>query len=162
MDHSCYTRSRQWRACAFARQSIDLRADWNATQHCSHASESKGHVMNIDYPFNFNGRGRTSTTDTDDHIRDLIEQLLFTSPGERVNRPDFGSGLLKMVFAPNSESLASTLQGAVQAAVQRWLGDLIELKAIEAKAEDSTLSLTLSYLVRRTNEIKTTEISRTV
>lgn len=118
--------------------------------------------MNIDYPFDFNGSGRTATTDTDDHVRDLIEQLLFTSPGERVNRPDFGSGLLKMVFAPLSDGLATTLQGAVQAAVQRWLGDLIELKSIEATAEDSTLSLTLSYLVRRTNEIKTTEISRTV
>lgn len=118
--------------------------------------------MNIDFPFDFDGSGRTATTDDDDHIRDLIEQLLFTSPGERVNRPDFGSGLLKMVFAPNSAGLASTLQGAVQAAVQRWLGDLIELKALDVQAENSTLSLTMSYLVRRTNEIKTTEISRVV
>lgn len=118
--------------------------------------------MNIDFPFDFDGSGRTATTDEDDHIRDLIEQLLFTSPGERVNRPDFGSGLLKMVFAPNSAGLASTLQGAVQAAVQRWLGDLIELKALDVQAENSTLSLTMSYLVRHTNEIKTTEISRVV
>jgi phage baseplate assembly protein W len=116
--------------------------------------------MNIDFPFSIDGRGRTASTDDDDHIRDMIEQLLFTSPGERVNRPDFGSGLLKMVFAPNSEEVASTLQGAVQAAIQRWLGDLIELKNLEVKAEDSTLSLTLSYLVRRTDETKTTEISR--
>lgn len=118
--------------------------------------------MNIDYPFDFAGSGRTATTDDDDHIRDLIEQLLFTNPGERVNRPDFGSGLLKMVFAPNSEGLASTLQGAVQASIQRWLGDLIELKNLEVKAEDSTLSLTLSYLVRRTNEVRTADITRTV
>lgn len=118
--------------------------------------------MNIDFPFNFDGSGRTATTDDNDHIRDLIEQLLFTSPGERVNRPDFGSGLLKMVFAPNSESLASTLQGTVQASIQRWLGDLIELRNLEVRAEDSTLSLTLSYLVRRTNEVVTTGITRTV
>jgi len=118
--------------------------------------------MNIDFPFNIDGSGRTSTTDDDNHIRDLIEQLLFTSPGERVNRPDFGSGLLKMVFAPNSAELASTLQGAVQASIQRWLGDLIELKSLEVTAENSTLSLTLSYLMRRTNEIKTAEISRAV
>ncbi len=118
--------------------------------------------MNIDYPFEIDGSGRTATTDDDDHIRDLIEQLLFTNPGERVNRPDFGSGLLKMVFAPNSSGLASTLQGAVQAAIQRWLGDLIELKTLEVQAENSTLSLTLSYLVRRTNEVRTTDISRTV
>lgn len=118
--------------------------------------------MNIDYPFEIDGSGRTATTDYDDHIRDMIEQLLFTNPGERVNRPDFGSGLLKMVFAPNSSGLASTLQGAVQAAIQRWLGDLIELKTLEVQAENSTLSLTLSYLVRQTNEIRTTDISRAV
>jgi Bacteriophage baseplate protein W len=118
--------------------------------------------MNIDFPFNIDGSGRTATTNDDDHIRDLIEQLLFTSPGERVNRPDFGSGLLKMVFAPNSAEVASTLQGAVQAAIQRWLGDLVELKTLEVTAENSTLTLTLSYLVRRTNEIRTSEISRAV
>jgi phage baseplate assembly protein W len=118
--------------------------------------------MNIDYPFDFDGSGRTATTDDDDHIRDMIEQLLFTNPGERVNRPDFGSGLLKMVFAPNSAGMASTLQGVVQAAIQRWLGDLIELKTLEVVAENATLSLTMSYLVRRTNEVQSTEISRAV
>jgi phage baseplate assembly protein W len=162
MDHGGDTRACRWRAGVIAGQPVHLRANRNATQRRRHTSESKGDVMNIDYPFDFAGSGRTASTDDNDHIRDLIEQLLFTSPGERVNRPDFGSGLLKMVFAPNSESLASTLQGAVQAAIQRWLGDLIELKNLEVKAEDSTLSLTLSYLVRRTNEIKTSEISRTV
>lgn len=118
--------------------------------------------MNIDYPFHFDGRGRTATTDDKDHIRDMLEQLLFTSPGERVNRPNFGSGLLAMVFAPNSKELATTLQGSVQAAIQRWLGDLIELQKLEVTAEDSKLSLELSYLVRRTNELQTTQISRNV
>ena len=118
--------------------------------------------MNIDFPFNFDGRGRTAAADDKDHIRDMLEQLLFTSPGERINRPNFGSGLLAMVFAPNSKELASTLQGAVQAAIQRWLGDLIELQRLEVTAEDSKLSLELSYLVRRTNELQTTRISRSV
>jgi phage baseplate assembly protein W len=118
--------------------------------------------MNIDFPFHIDDSGRTATTDDNDHIRDLIEQLLFTSPGERVNRPDFGSGLLKMVFAPNSAELAATLQGVIQAAIQRWLGDLIELRTLEVTAENSTLSLTLSYFVRQANEIRTAEISRSV
>ena len=56
--------------------------------------------MEIDYPYRFDGRGRTAQTGADDHIRDLIEQVLFTSPGERVNRPTFGSGVLQLVFAP--------------------------------------------------------------
>ena len=69
--------------------------------------------MNIDFPFHFDGRGRTAATGDDDHVRDMIEQLLFTSPGERVNRPDFGSGLLQLVFAPNSPELAAALQFTV-------------------------------------------------
>ena len=108
--------------------------------------------MNIDFPFHFDNLGRTATTSNDDHIRDMIEQLLFTNPGERVNRPDFGSGLLQLVFAPNSPELAATLQFTVQAALQRWLGDLIEVQALEVTSEDSTLRVILQYLVRRSGE----------
>jgi phage baseplate assembly protein W len=162
MDH-CRDESARWRRTSVAAgQPGHVCANWHAAEHRGHPGKSKGDVMNIDFPFDIDGSGRTATTDDDDHIRDMIEQLLFTSPGERVNRPDFGSGLLKMVFAPNSPELAATLQGAVQAAIQRWLGDLIELKSLEVNAENSTLSLTMSYLVRRTNEIKTADISRAV
>jgi len=116
--------------------------------------------MNIDYPLHFDVRGRTAATDDDDHVRDMIEQLLFTNPGERVNRPDFGSGLLQMVFAPNSPELAAALQFTIQAAVQRWLGDLIEVQGLEVVSEDSTLSLLLRYVVRRTGERRTDAFQR--
>lgn len=112
--------------------------------------------MNIDFPFHFDSRGRTASTGEDDHIRDMIEQLLFTNPGERVNRPDFGSGLLQMVFAPNSPELASALQFTTQAALQRYLGDLIDLRELEVTAEEATLSVTVRYAVRRTGD-ETTE-----
>lgn len=108
--------------------------------------------MNIDFPFHFDARGRTAPTDDADHIRDMIEQLLFTSPGERVNRPDFGSGLLQMVFAPNSSELAAALQFTSQAALQRFLGDLIDLQQLEVTAADSTLSVTVKYLIRATQQ----------
>ncbi len=108
--------------------------------------------MNIDFPLHFDPRGRTAATDDDDHIRDMIEQLLFTSPGERVNRPDFGSGLLQMVFAPNSQELAAALQFTTQAALQRYLGDVIDLQQLEVKAEDATLSVIVKYIVRRTQQ----------
>ncbi len=71
--------------------------------------------MNIDYPFHFDNRGRTADAPDDDHVRDMIEEFLFTNHGERVNRPDFGSGLLQLVFAPNSPELASALQFTIQA-----------------------------------------------
>jgi phage baseplate assembly protein W len=118
--------------------------------------------MNIDYPFHFDERGRTASTDTNDHIRDMIEQLLFTNPGERVNRPDFGSGLMQLVFAPNSPELAAALQYTLQAALQQWLGDLIELQSLEVESEDSKLTVVVQYVVRRTNETQLARISRTV
>ncbi len=104
--------------------------------------------MNIDYPFHFDPRGRTAEAGDDDHVRDMIEQLLFTSPGERVNRPDFGSGLLQLVFAPNSPELAAALQFTLQAALQRWLGDVIDVGKLEVSSEDATLRVDLSYTVR--------------
>ena len=118
--------------------------------------------MNIDYPFHFDERGRTASTDTDAHIRDLIEQLLFTNPGERVNRPDFGSGLMQLIFAPNSPELAAALQYTLQAALQQWLGDLIELQALEVESDDSRLTVVVQYIVRRTQESQLARISRTV
>ncbi|MBD2511499.1 GPW/gp25 family protein [Nostoc sp. LEGE 12447] len=111
--------------------------------------------MNIDFPFHFNNLGLTATTDDDDHIRDMIEQLLFTNPGERVNRPDFGSGLLQLVFAPNSPELAATLQFTMQAALQRWLVDLIDVQALEVISEDSKLQVFVQYLVKRSGEQRT-------
>jgi uncharacterized protein len=111
--------------------------------------------MNIDFPFHFDAHGRTASTDDNDHIRDMIEQLLFTSPGERVNRPDFGSGLLQMVFAPNSPELASALQFTTQAALQRYLGDIIDVQQLVVLAQDATLSVTVNYVVRQSQQGRT-------
>ena len=107
-------------------------------------------MANVDFPFHFDSRGRTAQTDDADHIRDLIYQVLFTSPGERVMRPTFGSGLLQLVFAPNSDVLAATTQMLVQGALQQWLGDLIVVEAVNVEAEDATLRVTVQYVIRRT------------
>ena len=116
--------------------------------------------MDIDYPFHFSSLGRTASTGYDDHVRDMIEQLLFTEPGERVNRPDFGSGVRQLVFAPNSPELAAALQYTVQAALQRWLGDVIEVAALEVVSEDAELRVTLQYVVLRTGEARTDTFER--
>jgi hypothetical protein len=117
--------------------------------------------MNIDFPYHFDSRGRTAAPNDDDaHIRDLIEQVLFTAPGERVNRPDFGSGLLRLVFAPNSDQLAATTQYLVQGSLQQYLGDLIQVDAVEVENEDSILRVTVRYLVRRTQTLQTAEFTK--
>lgn len=110
--------------------------------------------MNIDYPFAFDARGRTAETGDSDHVRDLIEQLLFTSPGERVNRPDFGSGVQQLVFAPNSPELAAALQFTLQAALDQWLGDIVEVRALAVACDDARLSIDVSYVIRRTGEVR--------
>jgi phage baseplate assembly protein W len=104
------------------------------------------------YPFQFDARGRTASADSAEHIRQMIEQLLFTNPGERVNRPDFGSGLQHVVFAPNSPELAAAIQFNVQGAIQRHLGDLIEVQSLSVVSEDATIRIDLRYVVRQTGQ----------
>jgi uncharacterized protein len=109
----------------------------------------------FDFPYHVDGRGRTAQTGGDDHIRDLIEQVLFTSPGERVNRPTFGSGLRQLVFAPNSDELATAVQLMVQGALQQWLRDVIQVEGVAVRGEEGKLEVTVQYIVRRTQERKT-------
>jgi len=106
--------------------------------------------IRVHFPYQFDGRGRTREADEATWIRGLIEQVLFTAPGERVMRPDFGSGLRELVFAPNSPELAATTQFLVQGALQQWLADLITVEAVEVEAVDSRLQVTVQYLIRRT------------
>lgn len=104
-------------------------------------------MSELDFPYHFDGLGRTATTARDDHIRDLIEQLLFTAPGERVMRPDFGSGLLALVFEPNSSTLAATTQMLVQGALQQYLSDLIAVQSVQVLNDDSALRVDVRYVV---------------
>lgn len=109
--------------------------------------------MHIDYPYRLDARGRTAAAAEDDYIRDLIEQVLFTSPGERVNRPTFGSGILRLVFAPASQEVAATAQLLVQASLREWLGDLISVEGVDVESEpgrEGALVVSVVYTVIRT------------
>jgi phage baseplate assembly protein W len=117
-------------------------------------------VMNIDFPFQIDARGRTASADLDEHVRDMIEQLVFTNHGERVNRPDFGSGALQLVFAPNSPELAATVQFTLQAALQAWLGDVMTVKDLTVDADDSRLTIEISYVVKATGDESSTSFTR--
>jgi phage baseplate assembly protein W len=100
--------------------------------------------MNVNFPFQFDGRGRTMDP-LADYLRQLVEQVLFTSPGERVNLPDFGSGLLQLPFAPNSAELAAATQFSVQGALQKWLSGYIKVLSVTATVQESQLSVTVTY-----------------
>ncbi|MEV3993806.1 GPW/gp25 family protein [Streptomyces sp. NPDC049837] len=109
-------------------------------------------AMNIDFPYGIDGRGRTATADHAEHVRNMVEQVLFTTPGERVNRPDFGCGLLDLVFEPAGPEMVATVEMTAQAALQRWLGDLLTVEGLEVTVEECTLSVSLAYRLTATGE----------
>lgn len=111
--------------------------------------------MNLRFPFHIGGTGRTSTVDDESHVRDLIAQVLFTAPGERVMRPDFGSGLLALTFEPNSLELAATTQFLVQGSLQQWLGHLIAVDTVEVSTVDGRLEVLVRYTILRTRNQRT-------
>lgn len=117
-------------------------------------------MTEIAYPLRIDGRGRTAGAARDEHIRHLIEQVLFTAPGERVNRPTFGTGLQQLVFAPNSPELASAVEFMVQGALQQWLGELIQVEAVDVASSDATLQVTVHYVVRRDRQRQTAQFVR--
>lgn len=106
-----------------------------------------GHVA---VPLRIDSSGRTADATGAGYVRALIGEVLFTQPGERVNRPDFGSGLLQLVLAPADDTLAATTQLTVQSALQRWLGELIEVANVEVTSDEETLRVLVSYVVRDT------------
>jgi phage baseplate assembly protein W len=113
--------------------------------------------MDVAFPFGFDRSGRTATADPVTHIRDLIEQVLLVSPGERVNRPTFGSGTAQLVFAPNSGTLAAAQQQLIHAALQQWLSDVIQVQAVQVGADDATLLITVQYMIIRSQQQQTSQ-----
>jgi uncharacterized protein len=103
-----------------------------------------GDAVNVNFPFQFDGRGRTLDP-LASHLEQLVEQVLFTSPGERVNLPDFGSGLLQLAFAPNSVEMAAATQFAVQGALQKWLSQYLTVQSVLATVEEATLTVKVTY-----------------
>ena len=116
--------------------------------------------MNLTLPYQFNEQGGTASVNDDQHIRNMIEQILFTRPGERVNRPNFGSGLLQAVFEPNSNEMAATTQYLVQGALNQWLSHLIEVNEVKIDNIDSTLEITIAYTILKNKEKQLLKITR--
>jgi phage baseplate assembly protein W len=102
-------------------------------------------MPHLDYPFHFDAAGRSAQTQAADHVRDLVEQVLFTSPGERVMRPDFGAGVMALVFEPNDDAMAATTRMLVQASLQQNLAHLIALRSVTLEHAEGTLTVSVAY-----------------
>jgi phage baseplate assembly protein W len=111
--------------------------------------------MNLQFPYSFDSSGLTAQTDLASHIRQMIELILFTSPGERVNRPTFGTATATLVFAPNSDTLAAAQQQVIQASLQQWLSDLIKVQGVDVVNDDATLEITIRYTIIQTQQQQT-------
>lgn len=110
--------------------------------------------VEVGFPFRLDSYGRIFDPDYDQHVEQMIELVLFTAPGERVNRPDFGCGLLQLIFGPDTEAVAAATSYLVQGALQKWLGDVITVRGVEIKPKDTTLSVKISYLLLRDQELR--------
>ena len=112
--------------------------------------------MHVGSPRSADNRGRTRLVDRETWIRSLIEAVLFTAPGERVNRPDFGCGIRSLLFRPNSDALAAATQTLVKGALQKWLELEIQVERVAVAAEDSQLRIEVVY-VRRSDGLRVTD-----
>jgi uncharacterized protein len=112
------------------------------------------------FPYRISADGRTADASLDEHIRHLIGMVLFTAQGERVNRPDFGSGVKQLVFSENSPELANAMQHIILGNLQRWLSELIEVRGVDVKATDSTLAVLVQFRSLESDELRTVKLVR--
>lgn len=107
-------------------------------------------TIEIAFPYALDDRGRTATATYDAHVEQMLKLLLFTRPGERVNLPTFGCGLLDQVFAPNSPEIAAALDVTIAAAISLWLRDVLSVTALDVRAQGSELIVDIGYTVLAT------------
>jgi len=117
-------------------------------------------IREVGYPYYIDNSGRTATAERDNHIRQLIEQVLFTVPGERVNRPDFGVNIRQFIFAGDSNETAAAAQFLVQSELERWLGEIIDIEAVVVESKEATLNVTVRFTVRADQQRQTAQFTR--
>ncbi len=116
--------------------------------------------FDVAFPFGVDARGRLDAADYDPHVEQMMEQLLFTNPGERVNRPEFGVGLLRRIFAQETDPLIASLQVDIIAALRQWLPDVVHVDAVRVEIVDTTVNVDITYVVLQTGQRTTARFSR--
>jgi len=109
----------------------------------------------LDYPYGVSSTGTPRTTTAEDHLQDLILQVLFTNPGERINLPEFGVGVQRLVFAPNNETLRTSAQFLISTNLQRWLGDRMDVEQVNVSSElgaEQVVTIEIVYTVKATQQ----------
>jgi len=115
----------------------------------------------LDYPYGVSGTGAPNTTTPDNHMRDLILQVLFTNPGERINLPEFGVGVQRLVFEPSCDALRTSAQFLISTNLQRWLGDRIDVSQVTISSEpgdEQTVTIEIVYTVKATQQRQSVQV----
>jgi uncharacterized protein len=115
--------------------------------------------MQFNYPLRIANNGRTEVINQDDHVRQLIEQVLFTNQGERVNRPTFGTGINQLIFSPLSDEIATATQFLIQGSLQQWLSDSITVKSVNVNSVDSTLNIIVQYTLKNDQQLQVSNLT---
>jgi phage baseplate assembly protein W len=110
-------------------------------------------AVSLGFPFGTDVAGRVRASGGDDAVRAKVIQLLFTAPGERVNLPEFGCGLLNLVFEPNDPVLAVATEFTVGQALARWLRDDIAVDGVRVDASEETMTVEVTY-TRRADRVR--------
>ena len=115
----------------------------------------------LSYPYSTGSTGAPKTEGPDDHLRDLILQVLFTNPGERVNLPTFGVGVQQLVFAPSGDTLRTSVQFLIHTGLQRWLGDRIKVNQVTVSSvpgEEETVTIDIVYTPSATQQQQSLQV----
>ena len=115
----------------------------------------------LDYPYSVGSTWVPQTTSPDDHLRDLILQVLFTVPGERMYLPEFGVGAQQLVFAPNNDLLRTSTQFLITTSLQRWLGDRIDVSQVTVTADpsnDQGVLIEINYTPKLTQQAQVLQV----
>lgn len=110
--------------------------------------------VNAAFPFEVSASGRTSLAPELEHIRQQIEQVLLTTPGERVNRPEFGCELKRLVYVGVSDEIVTAAESMAQSALTQWLPDAIAVKSVtvELDTQAARARVSIDYAVLQTGQ----------
>ncbi|RZN41689.1 MAG: baseplate protein [Methanophagales archaeon ANME-1-THS] len=105
------------------------------------------------FPVNVDTKGKIAMAQYEQDIKEAIWIILSTAKGERVMRPDFGSGIYDFVFAPISTATMGMIEASVREALTLWEPriELLTVNVSADRAEEGKLLISIDYRVRTTN-----------
>jgi Bacteriophage baseplate protein W len=111
------------------------------------------------FPYALDGAGHTACAAAGEEVAQMLEQILFVSPGERVNRPDFGSHLLSLTFSARTSELTMAVQALVEGALRKWAGDAIHVRDVDVAIEETLVVVTVRYVEPLTGALRHVRVS---